>query len=143
MWKIGVVMSQKTMGDYMRMMKSVEKADSEEEVNESECQCDGECECNGVNESVQITGIDPIYTECQTFEKYTSDMISKFKDFISSDINDHVDLDEDFTCGEYLIIGITLEQGLMVILKCKNEFDEEKNLYFEIGTEGIEYKGEI
>lgn len=156
-------MSKKTMGDYMRMMKSAEKEPDKEvvqddhryddDIQESECGCskDGNCKCpsdcscgcNSVKESISISGVEPMMQESETFLNYTKEMLSKFNDILMDDINKHIETDESYICNDYLILGVTLEQGLIVVLKCTNEYDEEKNVHIEISTEGVITKGEV
>mgnify|MGYP005871307673 CR=1 FL=1 len=148
-------MSKKTIGDYMRMMKSAEKEEenTKDNIEESKCDCTGDgkcqcpsdcsCGCNAVSESISVSGVEPMMQESETFLKYTKDMLSKFSDIIMDDINKHIDTDESYVLNEYLILGVTLEQGLIVVLKCTNEFDEEKNVHIEISTEGVITKGEV
>jgi hypothetical protein len=144
------VMSKKTMGDYMRMMNGAEKEQEKKDVDsgfsESNCDCseEDECECNSVNEgSITVYGVDPMFQESVTFLKYTKDMLEKLKEILSGDMNKYIETDEHYTVNDYLILGVTLEQGVIVVLKCNNEFDEEKNLHIEVSTEGVSFKGEV
>lgn len=144
-------MSSKTMGDYMRMMKSVEKkeAESEESVEESKCDCDGtqpcdcpsdcDCGCNKVTESVDGKEID--LSESMSFLSKVKKHVTKVNDMVRDGVTGYINDGDTYECDSYMIMGFTLENGLVVVFKCKNEFDEYLNAYFEVTEDDIEFKG--
>ena len=144
------IMASKTMGDYMRMMKSVEKKEKEEEqVEESQCNCDGtkpcdcpsdcECGCNKVTESIDGNEID--LSESMQFLSKVKAHISIVNDMVREGISGYINDGDDYECDSYMIMGYTLESGMVVVFKCKNEYDEYLNAYFEVRMEDVEFKG--
>lgn len=143
-------MASKTMGDYMRMMKSVEKKEKEEEqVEESQCNCDGtkpcdcpsdcECGCNKVTESIDGNEID--LSESMQFLSKVKAHISIVNDMVREGISGYINDGDDYECDSYMIMGYTLEGGMVVVFKCKNEYDEYLNAYFEVRMDDVEFKG--
>lgn len=143
-------MASKTMGDYMRMMKSVEKKEKEEEqVEESQCNCDGtkpcdcpsdcECGCNKVTESIDGNEID--LSESMQFLSKVKAHISIVNDMVREGISGYINDGDDYECDSYMIMGYTLESGMVVVFKCKNEYDEYLNAYFEVRMDDVEFKG--
>lgn len=144
------IMASKTMGDYMRMMKSVEKKEKEEEqVEESQCNCDGtkpcdcpsdcECGCNKVTESIDGNEID--LSESMQFLSKVKAHISIVNDMVREGISGYINDGDDYECDSYMIMGYTLEGGMVVVFKCKNEYDEYLNAYFEVRMDDVEFKG--
>lgn len=145
-------MSSKTMGDYMRMMKSVEKKeDEEDQVEESKCDCNGskpcdcpsdcECGCNKVAESVEGTEIN--LAPSAQFLSIVKDRISKVNDMVREGIDGYINDGDAYECDSYMIVGCTIESGAMVVFKCKNEYEEYLNAYFEVKEDDVEFKGFI
>lgn len=143
-------MASKTIGDYMRMMKSVEKEEKEEEqVEESQCNCDGtkpcdcpsdcKCGCNKVTESIDGSEID--LSESMQFLSKVKAHISIVNDMVREGISGYINDGDDYECDSYMIMGYTLEGGMVVVFKCKNEYDEYLNAYFEVRMDDVEFKG--
>lgn len=134
----------------MRMMKAAEE-DQEETVEESGCNCDGtkpcdcpsdcDCGCNKVNESVDGKEID--LSPSVNFLSEVKRNLAKVNDIVREGITGYINDGDTYECDSYMVLGYTLENGIMVVFKCKNEYDEYLNANFEVKEDDVEFKGFI
>jgi len=138
-------MPSKTIGQYMRMMKSAEEqSDGEDEkVEEAKCTGDSDCECGCNNVVESVDGVEVDFSESTKFINKVKSNVSSLNDVLREGISAYIDDGDSYICDSYMILGYTLEDGLMVLVKCRNEYDEHLNAHFEVNEGSTEFKGFI
>lgn len=124
-------MSKKTIGAYMRMMMNVEQSPTDDSDEDDKKEV--------IESRPVIKGRSVFQSENEKFLKFTQDKLNRLSNLVDKDINEIIESD-GYTLTEYLIVGITLEQGLIVILNCSKD-NEDHYFHIEISDTGILFKG--
>lgn len=142
-------MSTKTLGDYMKMLNSVEDESVDDKAqatdkcscghDPSNCNCPSDCECGcnkdeSIEENVDVKNQDlnNTWQESDQFLAYVKDNIETLHKVMSQGLTEIINDGKEYRCNEYLIVGVTLEQGLMVVIRCEDEYEDQHTAHIEI-----------
>lgn len=141
-------MNDKTLGDYMKMLNSVEHEKGSGEQDTQKCSCgheSGKCDCpsdcacgcnkdENIEETVDIRTQDLNHTwkESDDFLNYVNRNVEILHEVMEEGLTEVINDGKEYRCNEYLIVGVTLEQGLMVVIRCEDEYEDQHTAHIEI-----------
>lgn len=132
--------SDKSLSDYLKLIHTIEK-EKPEDINEDNENLDEDLE----QDISKAFSNDSFIKNPNEFLNFCKDCLNTFNvslktnkilKFINSDSDSYEILDS-------MILGITIEQGLIVVLKIKNENNEEKNSLLYVKNRDIKFVKDI
>ena len=113
----------------------------EDEIDEEDMASEDEEETDeGEMEDEQQTIYSGYYVDDENYwdskESFVKDLKEYMAQFDPKTITDHSPYPH-YECEDYLILGVTIEKGLIVVVKCYDEDSNNKNLLFHIQDQPI------